>query len=47
MTKRFSEDVDFDVIGLSAASRKSRANYRDVLISLINDIDGLEVEEDI
>ena len=47
LTKRFSEDVDFDVIGLSAASRKSRANYRDVLISLINDIDGLEVEEDI
>lgn len=46
LTKRFSEDVDFDVIGLSAASRKSRANYRDVLISLINDIDGLEVEED-
>ena len=45
-TKRFSEDIDFDIVGLSDASRKERGNFRDKLIDLIDSIEGLKVEED-
>ena len=45
-TKRFSEDIDFDIVGLSDASRKERGNFRDKLIDLIDSIDNLKVEED-
>lgn len=44
-TKRFSEDIDFDVVGLASASRKERSNFRDKLIDLIDNIEDLKVEE--
>lgn len=44
-TKRFSEDIDFDIVGLSEASRKERGNFRDKLIDLIDSIEYLKVEE--
>ena len=45
-TKRFSEDIDFDVVGLAGASRKERGNFRDKLIKAIDDIEDLKVENE-
>ncbi len=45
-TKRFSEDIDFDVVGLASASRKERGNFRDKLIKAIDDIEDLKVENE-
>lgn len=43
-TKRFSEDIDFCITGLSDASRKVRSQFKDNLIQAINEIDGLKVD---
>lgn len=44
--KRFSEDIDFSVVGLDTASRNARSKYKDDLIKAINDTEDLKVEMD-
>ncbi|MFV0626601.1 MAG: nucleotidyl transferase AbiEii/AbiGii toxin family protein [Alphaproteobacteria bacterium] len=43
---RFSEDVDFSIIGIKDSNRAARGQYRDNLIEKINATDVLNVEMD-
>jgi predicted nucleotidyltransferase component of viral defense system len=43
---RFSEDVDFSVVGLETANRTARSKYKDEIISRINMVEGLSVDND-
>lgn len=43
---RFSEDIDFSIIGLDNSSRKERSRYKDELVKAINATGILSVEED-
>lgn len=44
--QRFSEDIDFSIIGLEDANRKERSKYKNALIEAINATDTLKVEQD-
>ena len=43
---RFSEDVDFSVVGLENANRTARSRYKDELISILNQDSILSVDGD-
>ena len=43
-TKRFSEDIDFCILGLDNTSRNTRSKYKNDLIDVINSTDYLKVD---
>ena len=43
---RFSEDVDFSVVGLEKSNRKARSKYKDELVSVLNQNSILSVDAD-